>query len=423
MKSITATVLTIGDEILIGQIVNTNAAWIGEQLTTLGVRPLRMETVGDEAAKIKDSLLRAMEESRVVIVTGGLGPTHDDITRDVVADVFGVALCSDEEILAIVRERFTRRGKEMPASNISQSMVPEGFEAIVNPAGTAPALLRGFDHEDGEALLAVLPGVPYEMQHFMSEHVLGRIAKLEGAPIVLQKTLLTVGAGESHLHEALEGVEALLTGGRSLAYLPNLSTLRLRLTSVDDSPTIAEERLAELESFIRSRANEWIYGEGLDTLEAVIGRLLRDRKMTVATAESCTGGRLADRLTNVPGSSDYLLGGIISYDNAVKIESLGVQPDTLDSYGAVSRQTACEMAEGVRHRLNASIGISTTGVLGPGGGSGEKPVGTLWIGVSTEKRTSAVKMTLGKERLRNKERAVVSALAILKNVVLAFEPE
>ena len=158
-------------------------------------------------------------------------------------------------------------------------------------------------------------------------------------------------------------------------------------------------------------------------MEAVIGRLLRDRKMTVATAESCTGGRLADRLTNVPGSSDYLLGGIISYDNAVKIESLGVQPDTLDSYGAVSRQTACEMAEGVRHRLNASIGISTTGVLGPGGGSGEKPVGTLWIGVSTEKRTSAVKMTLGKERLRNKERAVVSALAILKNVVLAFEPE
>ena len=411
--AVKATILTIGDEILIGQIVNTNAAWMGERLVEIGVRPAKMVVVPDQADRIAESLREAMVASNVVLVTGGLGPTHDDITRDVVADVFDTTLETDEEILSIVRERFARRGWDMPASNHSQALVPAGFEAVANPAGTAPLLLGRFDHPDGPGLLACMPGVPYEMQHFMDAEVLPRIRCMEGAPTIIQKTLLTVGIGESHMTERLAGVEDYLVEGVQLAFLPNLRTLRLRLSSTR-SQREGHEALSRLEAFIRDRAGRWIFGEGEETLEGVLGDKLLEAGATVATAESCTGGFVAHRLTNVPGSSDWFMGGVVSYDNAVKVEQLGVSESTLREFGAVSEQTAREMAEGVRNRLRTSIGLSTTGILGPGGGTESKPVGTFWMGISSSIGTRAVRLRLGNDRMRNKERASTAVLDLLR---------
>jgi len=412
-----ATVITIGDEILIGQIVNTNAAWIGDELTSRGISVRRMVTVGDDPEDIENELKLALEESRVVLMTGGLGPTHDDVTKDVVAAVFGVELVFDSRIMDVVRTRFERRGYEMPETNRGQAMVPDGFEPVINSAGTAPALLKSFERAGKNGLLAVLPGVPHEMKVFMSENVLPRIDLLEGAPAIVQKTLLTVGIGESHLHEVLEGVQSLLTDGRSLAYLPNLTSLRLRLSSVNESKGQAIEDLKELEEFIRKRADEWIFGEGSESLESVVGQMLLEAQMMIGIAESCTGGWVANRLTNVPGSSDYVAGGVVSYSNDSKVKLLNVKAKTLTKHGAVSRQTACEMAEGVRLKLDADIGLSTTGILGPGGGSEEKPVGTLWMGISSRVGTSAVRLMLGKNRLRNKERAATAALNLVRRVL------
>jgi nicotinamide-nucleotide amidase len=417
-----ATILTIGDEILIGQIVNTNAAWMGEELTRIGVRPERMVVVGDEAEHIAAALRDGMRTSRVLLVTGGLGPTHDDITRQVLADVFEAPLRCDPAILDVVRQRFERRGWEMPASNHSQALVPQGFEAVVNPAGTAPLLLGRYEHPDGPGLIAALPGVPYEMQHFVTEEVLPRVMDMEGAPAIRQKTLLTVGIGESHLTDVLDGVEDLLVDGVQLAFLPNLRSLRLRMTSTrsDDGNHNAMDRL---EAFVRERAGKWIFGEGTDTLESVLGRMLAERGLTVATAESCTGGYVSHRLTNVAGSSGWVLGGVVSYANSVKEEQLGVQAETLASFGAVSQETACEMANGVRERLGASIGLSTTGVLGPGGGTPDKPVGTFWMGVSSSRGTRALRLRLGTDRLRNKERASTAVLDLLRRELLLMAGE
>ncbi len=415
-----ATILTIGDEILIGQIVNTNAAWMGERLTEIGVRPSSMVVVPDDSEAIANALRDAMRAGRVVLVTGGLGPTHDDITRDVIAQVFGTSLQTDEHILAIVRERFERRGWDMPASNHSQALVPAGFKAIPNSAGTAPLLLGAFEHASGEGMVACMPGVPYEMQHFMEAEVLPRIREMEGAPTIFQKTLLTVGIGESHMTECLDGVDEYLVDGVQLAFLPNLRSLRLRLTSTQPAGN-SHEAMARLESFIRERAGRWIFGEGEDTLEEALGRMLVQAQATVGIAESCTGGYVAHRLTNVAGSSAWMMGGIVSYDNRVKMEQLGVKESTLQEYGAVSEQTALEMAEGVRTRLGTTIGVSTTGILGPGGGTDQKPVGTFWMGIAGPLGTRALRLRLGKDRIRNKERASTAVLDLLRRELQRME--
>ena len=403
-------VITVGDEILIGQIVNTNAAWIGAQLTALGLAVSDMITVGDDADAITEALTHCLSKAQVLIVTGGLGPTHDDITRSVVAELFEADLQTDESILARVRSRWENRGLDMPNSNHTQALVPEGFEAIPNEAGTAPALIS----QNGERLLVLLPGVPFEMKKFMIETVLPRVEGLPGMPERAQKTLHTVGIGESDLHDKLEGVSALLDAQRSLAYLPNISGLRLRLTTVGDD---SEERLVELEEWIRSRAKEWIYGEGDTSLEEEVGKLLKTKGLTLSTAESCTGGLVAHKMTNIAGSSHYMVGGVVAYSNSIKMGMLSVEEQAISEHGAVSRQVACQMAEGVRKRMNTDIGLSTTGIMGPGGGTVDKPVGTIWIGISTSTSTSAVRLQLRQHRLRNKERAATGALNVLRKVL------
>jgi len=408
-----ACVLTIGDEILIGQIVNTNAAWIGSALTELGVEVALNLTVGDELPSMLNALGLALNNADIVIVTGGLGPTHDDITKTALSQYFGADLHLDSSVLDQVEARYKRRSIEMPPSNRGQAMVPVGFEAVMNSAGTAPALIL----ETENSLVVALPGVPYEMKIFMREVILPRIQKRGKIVKRVQKTLLTVGIGESSLQHKLEGLEDELDEFASLAFLPNLQTLRLRITT---SGNDAAERLIKLESWIRERAEEYIYGEGEETLEEAIGKLLMSRGLTISVAESCTGGLISSTLTNTPGSSAYFVGGVVAYSNVVKTSVLGVSETTLLEEGAVSKKTACEMADGVRRLLGADVGLSATGIMGPDDGTETKPVGTVWIGLSMENSTLAIRQQFGKDRLRNKERTLSAALNLVRKYLIGL---
>lgn len=413
-----ATIITIGDEILIGQIVNTNAAWLGEQFTSLGLDVEAMVTVGDSEMAIRSALRRGMETSRLVVMTGGLGPTHDDITKHAVAAEFGDALVEDPDVLAAVRERFSRRNLVMVDANRSQALIPASFRAVINPVGTAPGLLRRYTHADGDGLLAVLPGVPHEMKVLVQSHVLEEIGALGGQKAIVQRTLLTTGIGESTLEHELEGVHAFLVDGRSLAWLPNIHGVRIRVTGRAETTAVARARVDELVGWIQARAGRYIYGEEDQSMEAVVGAMVKACGWTIATAESCTGGLVSHRLTNIPGSSDYVLGSIVSYGNAVKSDLLGVADHDLALHGAVSEPVARQMAEGIRSRLGADVGLATTGIMGPSGGSEEKPVGTIWIGIALPGSTSAVRLQLGTDRIRNKDRAATGALNALRLFLL-----
>ncbi len=411
----TVAIITIGDEILIGQIVNTNSAWIGAELTAMGARVEMSVTVGDVRASILAALKQAHTQYDIIIVTGGLGPTHDDITKSCVAAYFDVDLVQDDAILETVRQRFAARGMEMPPSNVGQALVPQGFEAIVNTAGSAPALVL----DRNGKFVVVLPGVPHEMKLFMTQQVLPRLKMRGGLEGRAQKSLMVIGIGESSLQQKLEGLEGFLDERRSLAFLPNLLSLRLRITTIGPD---AKERLSEFEDWIRERASEWIYGENDQKIEEVVGHLLSQSSSTLAVAESCTGGFIAHTVTNVPGSSAYLLGGMVAYSNKAKQDFLGVREETLSAFGAVSKQTASEMANGVRLAFGSTFGLSTTGILGPEGGTTDKPVGTVWIAVSTEQQTVAVKQQFGNDRLRNKERVLSAALNLMRKILLNVEP-
>lgn len=409
-----ATVLTIGDELLIGQVCDANAAWLGEQLTLTGVVVRRMATVGDDEKMLQSELRRSLSESDLVVATGGLGPTHDDKTREAVAGLFGAELALREDILDEIRERFERRGRVMPESNRSQAMVPAGFEALPNRAGTAPGLWR--EIRQGEAagnMLAVLPGVPHEMQRLFTDEVLPRIRRRGGLRIIAHRTLRTAGIGESALQESAGDLSGMLSEALRLAWLPGPGGVRLRITAFGDRRHEADRRAAGLEARLRERIGQYIYGTNDETLEEVLGRMLRERSLTVAAAESCTGGYVADMLTNVPGSSDWMAGGVVAYANRVKTDALGVSPEALRRHGAVSESVAAQMADGVRRRLGANLGISTTGVAGPSGGTPEKPVGTVWIGYADAAGVRARRLQLAQDRLLNKR---LTAVALLNDV-------
>jgi nicotinamide-nucleotide amidase len=409
-----AWILTIGDELLIGQVVNTNASWIGERLTALGATPERMVTVSDAPDAIRAALGEALAAGDLVVATGGLGPTHDDVTRAAVCDLYGVSLRLDEGELERVKARFARRGIPMPETNRSQALIPDGFEALPNPVGTAAGLLHPGLPERGWGLLVVLPGVPHEMTALMEREVLPRLARTEGLPFIVQKTLLTTGSGESSLQEAVGPLDDLLGPMLGLAYLPSVHGVRLRITGRGPTRAEAEERAVRLERRLVERIGRFVYGEGSGTLEEVVGAALRAAGLTIATAESCTGGLVAHRLTNVPGSSEYVAGGVVAYDNRVKIRSLGVEEQVLASHGAVSRPVAEAMAEGVRRSLGTDLGLASTGIMGPGGGTEQKPVGTVWIALADARGVRAMRLRLGHDRLRNKEQAATAALDLVR---------
>lgn len=416
-----AYLLTIGDEILIGQTVNTNAAWLGEQLSLIGVAVTGAATVRDEPAAIRRGLERGFAEAELVVTTGGLGPTHDDLTKTVVADFFGVELEENAEIAERIERYYAQAERSVPEAVRSLAEVPAGCMLLENPVGTAPGLFYE-DERDGR-LLIVLPGVPQEMKRIMEASGLPRLRERgAGLGAVAHRTLRTTGIVESNLQEKVGDVAQDLPDGQSLAYLPSTSGVRLRLTAhSDDGQGGAERQLDALEEQLRVRINKYIYGTGDDELEGVVGGLLREHGKTVALAESATGGFAAHRLTQVSGSSAYFLGSIVAYANEAKRELLGVEASTLKAHGAVSEAVAQAMAEGARRRFGADLGLSTTGVAGPTGGTDQTPVGTVCIGCAAEGGTRAVRLRFTQDRQLNKELFSTALLETLRREVLGLE--
>lgn len=411
-----AVIITIGDELLIGQIINTNQAYIAERLNTVGVDCRRMLTVGDNAADVLAAFDEGLRMAEVVCVTGGLGPTHDDITKKMVCEFFGTDLVMHEPTLEHIKALAQRRNIAMIQSNIDQALVPRNSTVIPNPVGTAPGMLF---ERDGRYFF-VMPGVPYEMKEMVDHWILPFLTQRSDGMVVRHRTLKTTGIGESMLANEIGPVEAVIgtDGSTTLAFLPNPMGTKLRLTVKDPSAESAQRKLEAAEKALRSKTERYIYSDDEKELEDVIGQLLTQRGSTLSVAESCTGGLLANRITNVPGSSGYFLGGFIAYHNDVKTQELGVPATILEQHGAVSKETAEAMAVGARTALKTDIALSVTGIAGPSGGTPEKPVGLCYIGYADTDSTLAMKFNFGDNRKRFKDRATQAALELLRRKLL-----
>ena len=414
-----AEIVSIGDELLIGQVINSNAAYISSQLNSVGIFVDKMTTVGDSEAAILGAFERALKAYDVVTVTGGLGPTHDDITREAVCKFFKTGLIVNAEALENIKHRFAQRNIALIKRNEEQALVPSGCTVIQNHHGTAPGY---FFERDGKYFI-VMPGVPSEMKGMMDDFVVPYFSRKISGTSILHRTLKTTGIAESLLAEQIGDIHALFAErpGISLAYLPSTMGVRLRITARTSSRADAESLVREVESKLRSKAERYIYGTDTEELEDVLGKILTERKLSISVAESCTGGLIADRLTNVPGSSNYFERGIVTYSNESKIAELGVPRSSIEQYGAVSREVAESMALGIRTKSNTDIGLSTTGIAGPTGGTAEKPVGLIWIGYSDHRQTIAIRFNFASDRRSFKERGSQAAMDLARRKLLKIE--
>ncbi|MGE5681912.1 MAG: competence/damage-inducible protein A [Bacillota bacterium] len=410
-------IITIGDEILIGQTINTNAAYIGSELTKCGVDVAKTSVVGDDEKAVLREFKDAYENNDVVIVTGGLGPTHDDITKKCIVKFFNSDLVMNDDVLADVKSIFERRGRQMPKINETQALVPEAARVIRNTRGTAP----GMWIERDKKVFVSLPGVPHEMKAMIDEDVIPNLLNLITASGKVRKikNLLTTGIAESQLFEQLGDIEELLSGSK-MAFLPSQFGVKMRITVEEASEDSALNKLSEIEQKIRSYVGRYIYGTENETLESVVARLLNERGLTIAIAESCTGGLISSRITNIAGSSAYFERGVVTYSNAAKVELLKVNEDTITQYGAVSLEVARQMAEGIKAISGTDLGLAITGILGPGGGSKEKPVGLVYIGICDDVICTGKKFQFSEDRLLNKDRASQAALDMLRRHLLGI---
>jgi nicotinamide-nucleotide amidase len=411
-----AAVIAIGDELLIGQVINSNAALIAEKLDAAGISVEEMITVGDDEEAIVNTLHRSLSEHDVLCLTGGLGPTHDDVTRSAICKFFKTDLILNEEALENVRRIIKHRDVPITKLNEEQALVPRGCDVMQNSHGTAPGY---FFHREGKHV-AVMPGVPHEMKAMMERYVTSYFQQHPVGQVIRHRTLKTTGIPESFLFQQLGNLDELLEGAK-LAFLPGPAGVRLRISVKEKEEATANKKLQSVEESIRKKAAKYIYGVEDEELEQVVGRMLTERKLTIAVAESCTGGLITDKITDVSGSSNYFERGIISYSNQSKIEDLRVPKELIETYGAVSSEVARAMAQGVRQIAGTDIGISTTGIAGPTGGSAEKPVGLVWIGYSDGNETLAVKLNFGDDRRRVKERAAQAALELVRRRLLKIE--
>ncbi len=409
-----ASIITIGDEILIGQIVDTNTVFIARELNALGIVVAEKLSIGDDRQQITDTLRRTLGFSDVVILTGGLGPTKDDITKHTLAEMFHSPMRFDEQVASHVERMLTSRGIDFNELNRAQALVPECCEVLFNRHGTAPGMW--FEHEG--KIIVSLPGVPFEMKHLMEDEVLPRLKQRFTLRAIVHRTLITSGLAESMLAKRIEKWEDALPSYLKLAYLPNPSAVRLRLSAYEvDGESVSKEidrQFSELEKIIP----EYVVGYETASMEEVVHRMLTERGETLSTAESCTGGSIASRFTAMAGASQYFLAGVVSYSNEAKADILGVDPSTIERYGAVSEQVARQMAEGARRISGSDYAISTTGIAGPTGGSEEKPVGTVWMAVATPTHTVAVCKQCGTDRGQVINRASGFAIALLHDELL-----
>lgn len=410
MRPILAELLTIGDEILYGQIVDTNAQWMSVALDEVGIKVIRKTTVGDQEPEILTALAEAERRADIILITGGLGPTSDDLTKPCLAKYFNCELRIHEEALAEVTEFFKSRGRELTERNRQQAALPVCCTKITNPVGTAPGM---WFEKEGKVFVS-MPGVPHEMKKMMTERVIPKLREQFTLPVIQHEIIRTVGIGESILAEKIEGWEKALPEHVKLAYLPNLGEVKLRLTAIGSSREELKKELSTLKQSLLPIAGEYIYGYGEEPLEKVIGNLLRERKLTLSIAESCTGGYLSHLVTSIPGSSEYFMGTMIPYAYDIKMRQLGVKPEVLEKYGAVSEPTIVEMANIVRAKFNTDIGVATSGIAGPGGATPDKPVGLVWIAYSDKHHTVTKKLLLSKDRMINIRMASVAVLNLIR---------
>ena len=407
-------IITIGDEILIGQVTDTNAVWISQQLNAMGVQVGEMVTVSDEAGQIVATLDRYIGRYDLLIMTGGLGPTTDDITKQTLAAYFNSKMVRVPEVQEKIINYFKERGRSMIESNLKQADVPEVCRVLMNYHGSAP----GMWFEKEGTILISLPGVPYEMKGLMEDHVIPELISMNNVPHVVHRTIMTQGVPESYLAAMLRDWESALPECVKLAYLPRPGIVRLRLTVVDKCAKDAEQILDVIIDKLLDIIPEHVFGYDDISLEESLGELLRERGLTLASAESCTGGNIARMITSVPGSSSYYSGSVIAYENRIKSEVLGLDHRVIEEKGAVSREVVEQMASGVRAVLGTDTAISTSGIAGPDGGTEDKPVGTTWICVQYREESYAKLYRFGGTRERIIDQASNTALQLLRRLLL-----
>jgi nicotinamide-nucleotide amidase len=411
--------VSIGNELLLGYTIDTNAAYFAREAAAYGIRVVRRATVGDGAEEIADAVREGLARTGAVITSGGLGPTADDLTKPIIAELFGRGMTLDEGILESLKQRWKARGwpGELPLANRNQAMIPQGATVITNSFGSAPGIWL----EDADARwVAMLPGVPSEFRGMAREQLLptlvGRMATAQAGLVVRSRTLRTTGIAESAVADKLGDLAKDPLGVR-LAYLPGWEGVDLRITVWDEPADVAGRLIDAAESALRAVVGQWIYGSEDDDLAVRVLTELRAKQMRIAVAESCTGGMLGMRLTAIPGSSDVVEGGTIAYANAVKVRELGVREETLMAHGAVSEETAREMASGVRARFGVDVGVSITGVAGPGGGTPEKPVGTFCVAVDVRGEVRSARSSGVGDRHEVRQRSSQAALNLVRRAV------
>jgi nicotinamide-nucleotide amidase len=411
-----AAIITIGDELLIGQTIDTNSAWMGAELSISGFDVQRMTSIHDRREDIIQALNESAGKTDVVLITGGLGPTSDDITKQTLCEFFNTHLVTDGEVLNMIKDMMSRRNYPMNENNLRQADVPQSCRVLINATGTAPGM---WFEKDGTIYIS-MPGVPYEMKHIMTEHVIPELNRRFTSQTIIHRNIMTYGSFEAKLAEILTGFEAQLPENIKLAYLPASGIIKLRLTGTgteyDSLSKLIDNHVNELYKIIP----DLIYGENEESLEMVTGKLLRAKNYTVSTAESCTGGNIAHLLTSVSGSSGYYKGSVVAYANSVKSQLLGIKEDLIEKEGAVSEKVVQDMAAGARKLFNSDFALATSGIAGPDGGTDAKPVGTVWIAVSSEKGIVSEKRVFGNDRISNINRFTLAALNLLRKQIISY---
>lgn len=408
-----AEIITIGDEILIGQIVDTNSAWMAKQLNSIGVSVKQITSVSDDEQQIIEALGEAEKRADLILITGGLGPTKDDITKKTLAKYFNMGFRRDEDALEMVRQIFNKYNRPLLDINIQQADVPDGCEVIVNKNGTAPCMW----FEQNEKIFVSMPGVPYEMMYLMDDEILPRITSRFKLPSIVHKTILTANIGESFLAKEIEEIEDSLPSHIKLAYLPKLGQVRLRLSAKGDDESTLKQEVEVYAKRIIDKVQKFVVIDEDIPLEKAIINMMKEKGLTLSTAESCTGGYIAHLITQHPGCSAVYWGGAVAYAYELKESILGVKESTLTTFGAVSEQTVTEMAEGAIKNFGTDYSIAVSGIAGPDGGTDDKPVGTVWIAISSKNKTVAKVFNFSNKRIQNIERSAASALTMLLNLL------
>ncbi len=414
-----AEIITIGDELLIGQVIDTNSAWMAGKLNEAGIDLIRITSVGDRREEILSALDEAAKRVKIILITGGIGPTPDDITKEILAVYFDCRMVVNEKILKEIEKFLKSRSIPMNEQNRKQAEVPEKAELLSNQHGTA----AGMWFEEQDAIFVSMPGVPHEMKALMEHEIIPRLRKRFLSPPILHRTILTYGTFEAKLAEILSYYEKKLDPSIKLAYLPSNGIIRLRFTIHGSDEKEMEKILDREINRLYQIIPQYIFGTEEDTLEKIVGMLLMKKRATLSVAESCTGGNLSRRITSVPGSSAYFTGSVVAYSNDIKLNVLNINLKSLTDYGSVSREVAEEMATGVRDRFKTDYSISTTGIAGPDGGTAEKPVGLVWIAVASKEKVLSKKFLFGGNRERNIERASLAGLNLLRKVLMANAKE